>query len=135
MLRTKRAGRRAAGVGRARCPFDRALPATTLHPGAASGLARVVGVTIAIEVDRANLLRLRCRRVNGEREGDDAEQDQREARRPEEKAAHHRAVAVQARSAPASLTVCIMTTASGKVSRQTRSEENTSELQSLMHIS
>src|SRR3546814_9503209 len=40
-----------------------------------------------------------------------AELDQREARRPEEKAAHHRAVAVQARSAPASLTVCIMTTA------------------------
>src|SRR3546814_8863249 len=80
-------------------------------------------------------------------------QDQREARRPEEKAAHHRAVAVQARSAPASLTVCIMTTASGKVSRQPqgvtmvspgpagqtlpgeRSEEHTSELQSLMRIS
>src|SRR3546814_11850012 len=52
ILRTKRAGRRAAGLGRARCPFDRALPATTLHPDAASGLARVVGVTIRSEERR-----------------------------------------------------------------------------------
>src|SRR3546814_11995290 len=37
ILRTKRAGRRAAGLGRARCPFDRALPATTLHTDASSG--------------------------------------------------------------------------------------------------
>src|SRR3546814_12317527 len=45
ILRTKRAGRRAAGLGRARCPFARAPPPTTLHPDAPSGLAPVLGPT------------------------------------------------------------------------------------------
>src|SRR3546814_14210363 len=70
ILRTKRAGRRAAGLRRARCPFDRALPANTLHPDAARGLARVVGVPIAIVVDRANLLRSEQRRVGKESGGE-----------------------------------------------------------------
>ena len=61
MLAAERAAIRALGIGHAHHLLDRAEPFFIRHDRAVRDLARITGIAVAIEIDRADRERLRLR--------------------------------------------------------------------------
>ena len=114
---TERARIAAGRISNAGDPVDRALAATIRNGIAASGFAFVGGIAVAVTIGSADL------RLGGGTGNDRGEARQHEQREPVgEEPAGHRGELVHTRSAPPRRTVCIITAASGKSSRQPQGE-------------
>ena len=100
-----------------------ALKLTARERGTGRELTGIGRIAIAVEIGRAHLLRTGRHGRQGEHQ---AGEERGEPGRHRDPLLLHRTACVQTRSAPARRTVCIITTASGKSSRQPQAEISSS---------